>query len=104
MLTAAATSLPIIQYHLISGPMPVNTVANMLVTGNINRKGAVHAIDSLSLSAHESMFAAALCSLIRKLPSLAIEEDMNESELCSRFVDPFLSGLFDDPDAGVYLQ
>ncbi|KAL7331251.1 hypothetical protein PS15p_203471 [Mucor circinelloides] len=82
--------------------MPVNTVANMLVTGNINRKGAVHAIDSLSLSAHESMFAAALCSLIRKLPSLAIEEDMNESELCSRFVDPFLSGLFDDPDAGSY--
>ncbi|KAG0754699.1 hypothetical protein G6F57_006219 [Rhizopus arrhizus] len=33
-----------------------------------------------------------------------IEEDMNESELCSRFVDPFLSGLFDDPNAGVYLR
>ncbi|KAG1038861.1 hypothetical protein G6F43_012620 [Rhizopus delemar] len=98
------------RYKINRLSMPVNTVANMLatidqlITGNINRKGAVHAIDSLSLSAHESMFAAALCSLIRKLPPLAIEEDMNESELCSRFVDPFLSGLFDNPDAGVYLR
>ncbi|KAI8375948.1 uncharacterized protein BYT42DRAFT_498970 [Radiomyces spectabilis] len=45
-----------------------------------------------------------LCSLIRKLPPLPIEEDVNESELCSRFVEPFLSGLFDDQDAGVYLR
>ncbi|KAL7333641.1 hypothetical protein PS15p_202512 [Mucor circinelloides] len=74
------------RYKINRLSMPVNTVANMLatidqlVTGNINRKDAVRAIDSLSLSAHEPMFAVALCSLIRKLPPLVIEEDMSESE------------------------
>lgn len=90
--------------------MLINTVANLLPTieqlviGNINKRGAVHAVDSLSLLAHESMFPAALNFLIRKFPPLPIEEGMNESELCSRYVDSFLSGFFDDPDAGVYLH
>ncbi|CEI96017.1 hypothetical protein RMCBS344292_10188 [Rhizopus microsporus] len=42
--------------------------------------------------------------MILKLPFVALEEDMNEIELCSRFVDLFLTGLFDDPDNGVYLH
>ncbi|KAG0168491.1 hypothetical protein DFQ29_010133 [Apophysomyces sp. BC1021] len=98
------------RYKINQLPMPVNTVADMLaaidklLTGARNRKDVVKAIDSLSLSVHESMFAEVLRSLIRKLPPLPIEENVNESELCSRFVDPFLSGLLDDPDAGVYLR
>lgn len=42
--------------------------------------------------------------MILKLPFVALEEDMNEIELCSRFVDLFLTGFFDDPDNGVYLR
>ncbi|CEP20080.1 hypothetical protein [Parasitella parasitica] len=88
--------------------MPVDSVANILARivslRDDAQKDAIKAINALSLSVHESKFAEALCSLIRKLPPLLIEEDANESELCSRFVEPFLSGLFDDPDAGVYVR
>ncbi|SAL99042.1 hypothetical protein [Absidia glauca] len=45
-----------------------------------------------------------IINLIRKLPPTAIAEDTNELELSARYVDPFLSGLFDDPDEGVYLR
>lgn len=30
-----------------------------------------------------------------------MEEDVNEFELCTRFLDPLLCALFDDPDNGV---
>ncbi|KAI9280291.1 hypothetical protein BC943DRAFT_267523, partial [Umbelopsis sp. AD052] len=38
------------------------------------------------------------------LPPVPIAEDTNELELSTRYVDPFLSGLFDDPDEGIYLR
>ncbi|OAD77796.1 C2H2-type zinc finger transcription factor [Phycomyces blakesleeanus NRRL 1555(-)] len=38
------------------------------------------------------------------LPPVPIAEDINEFELSTRYVDPFLSGLFDDPDEGIYLR
>ncbi|KAG0753988.1 hypothetical protein G6F57_014611 [Rhizopus arrhizus] len=43
-------------------------------------------------------------TLIQKLPTASIREDVNEAELCARFIEPFLSGLFDDPDQGYYLR
>ncbi|ORE01729.1 hypothetical protein BCV72DRAFT_216694, partial [Rhizopus microsporus var. microsporus] len=35
---------------------------------------------------------------------IAFEEEINETELCIRFVGPFLCGLFDDPDDGLYFR
>ncbi|GAA5811663.1 hypothetical protein MFLAVUS_005104 [Mucor flavus] len=46
----------------------------------------------------------AIIELIKKLPHMSLAEDSNEMELCSRFVDPFLSGLFDDPDRNIFLR
>lgn len=41
--------------------------------------------------------------MVRKLPRVSIAEDTNEYELSTRYIDPFLCGLFDDPDEGIYL-
>lgn len=49
-------------------------------------------------------FAKAIAELIKKLLRLSLAEDSNEMEFCSRFVDPFLSGLFDDPDQNIFLR
>lgn len=49
-------------------------------------------------------FAKAIAELIKKIPRTPLAEDSNEMELCSRFVDPFLSGLFNDPDQNIFLR
>ncbi|KAI9028185.1 hypothetical protein CLU79DRAFT_697201, partial [Phycomyces nitens] len=38
-----------------------------------------------------------------KLPLVALDEDINETELCYSFIKLFLEGLFDDPTKGIYL-
>ncbi|KAG1142242.1 hypothetical protein G6F37_008782 [Rhizopus arrhizus] len=43
-------------------------------------------------------------TLIQKLPRASIRDDVNKAELCTRFIEPFLSDLFDDPDQGYYLR
>jgi hypothetical protein len=53
---------------------------------------------------YERKFANGLAELVKKLPRVPIEENVNESELNTRFVDPFLCGLFDDPEEGVFLR
>lgn len=45
-----------------------------------------------------------LRQLIIKLPPMPMEEDFGETELCSRFVEAFLCGLFGDPDNDTYLR
>ncbi|KAI8384876.1 uncharacterized protein BYT42DRAFT_563927 [Radiomyces spectabilis] len=47
-------------------------------------------------------FAEAVAACVEKLPSVPLDQDPNKSELYSRFIEPFLSGLFDDPDQEVY--
>lgn len=41
---------------------------------------------------------------MRKLPCVSIAENANEYELSTRYIDPLLRGLFDDPDQGVFLR
>lgn len=41
---------------------------------------------------------------VNKLPLVALDEGINKCKLFPRFVDPFLSGLFDDSDQGTYLR
>ncbi|KAI8388926.1 uncharacterized protein BYT42DRAFT_492138 [Radiomyces spectabilis] len=79
-------------------------IVDDLLTKKINRGQANNKMDSLSLKVNHHKFARALGQLITKLPNQPMEEDFGEAELCSRFVEPFLSGLFDDPDNGVYLR
>ncbi|ORE05481.1 hypothetical protein BCV72DRAFT_331061 [Rhizopus microsporus var. microsporus] len=69
-------------------------IIDNLWTKTINREQAETSFKPLSLSSYEHKFVKALSALIIKLPPVSIE-DVNEFELCTRFVDPFLSGLFD---------
>ncbi|ORX42785.1 hypothetical protein DM01DRAFT_1340968 [Hesseltinella vesiculosa] len=97
-------------YGIKNKPMPLDTIRDMLgvidelKTKAINREEADSKLKKLTLSEHEHKFAKAVGGLVLKLMALPMDEDANETELCTRFIDPFLSGLFDDPDQGVYLR
>lgn len=45
-----------------------------------------------------------IAAFVNEFPLVSFDEDSNDFKLCSRFVDPFLSGLFDDPNQGIYLR
>jgi hypothetical protein len=73
--------------------------------GVISRDKAIaHLLDLEDLPTNENKFKKCIISLIRKLPPVPIAEDINEFVFSTQYVDPFLSGLFDDPDQGIYLR
>ncbi|KAG2182612.1 hypothetical protein INT44_005591 [Umbelopsis vinacea] len=68
------------------------------------RDKAIANLLNMDLITTENKFKHCIINLIRKLPPVPIAEDIKELELSTRYVDPFLSGLFDDPDEGIYLR
>lgn len=97
-------------YGLNLPRMQIKTVTSMisiiqeLDIEAISRSQAIVKLLQLDLLPHERKFANGLTESVKKLPRVPIEEDVNESELNTRFVDPFLCGLFDDPEEGVFLR
>ncbi|KAL0076779.1 hypothetical protein J3Q64DRAFT_1770683 [Phycomyces blakesleeanus] len=97
-------------YGLNLPRMQIKTVTNMITIIQeldieaISRSQAIVKLLQLDLLPHERKFANGLAELVKKLPRVPIEEDVNESELITRFVDPFLCGLFDDPEEGVFIR
>ncbi|KAG0169175.1 hypothetical protein DFQ29_009869 [Apophysomyces sp. BC1021] len=113
-------------YSIVKQPIPTSTVTSFLgivddllmevvileitlqrcayTTEITTREQAEAQLNSLTLPAQEHKVAKALSALVSKLPRVALEEEMNEVELCARFVDPFLCGLFDDPDDGLHFR
>ncbi|KAI8393654.1 uncharacterized protein BYT42DRAFT_488769 [Radiomyces spectabilis] len=91
-------------------PLPLTTTTSFLnvieqfLNKDIDRDAAEIKLKAMSLQGKEKRMAKMLANLVAKLPFFALDENMNESELCSRFAEPFLAGLFDDPDNGVYLR
>lgn len=91
-------------------PIPLDVISSLLaiindlLTKNINQEQANIKMNSLSLESNLHKFNKALGQLIMKLPNQPLEENFGEAELCSRFVEPFLSGLFDNPDNDIYLR
>ncbi|KAI9247338.1 hypothetical protein BY458DRAFT_560377 [Sporodiniella umbellata] len=85
-------------YGLSLPHMQIKTVTDMisiiqeLDIEATSRNQAIIKLMQLDLLLHE-----------RKLPT-AWPKGVNESELITRFVDPFLCGLFDDPDEGVFIR
>ncbi|KAG2227030.1 hypothetical protein INT45_006437 [Circinella minor] len=67
-------------------------------------KGTIELIVLVFPSQQETRFVKSIIRLIGKLPRNPMSVDTNGSELGSRYIDPFLCGLFDDPDYGVYLR
>ncbi|KAI8329684.1 hypothetical protein BC941DRAFT_442566 [Chlamydoabsidia padenii] len=97
-------------YGIKRKPMPADTVSSMLciiddlINKTINREEADARLKNLPLDEYGHKFAKAAGGLILKLMRAPMDEDANETELCSRFIDPFLTGLFDDPDQGICLR
>lgn len=90
--------------------MPLNMVGDLvgtldkLVRGSLSGVQAEMSLKALVQEGNEFKFVKALSALVTRLPRFPMEEGANEAELCMRFVDPFLTGLVDDPDNGVYLR
>ncbi|KAI8576499.1 hypothetical protein K450DRAFT_201942 [Umbelopsis ramanniana AG] len=97
-------------YGIKRQPIPLVVTSSLisivddLLNEKINREQANVRMISLSLEPNAHKFAKALGLLLQKLPNQPLEEDFGEAELCTRFVDPFLCGLFDSPDHNVYLR
>ncbi|KAI8328841.1 hypothetical protein BC941DRAFT_363434 [Chlamydoabsidia padenii] len=68
------------------------------------RDQAVICLLGLDLPIHQSKFRKGVLNLIGKLPRIPLQKTINEYELTTGYIDPFLSGLFDDLDSGSYLR
>ncbi|KAL0090549.1 hypothetical protein J3Q64DRAFT_1832217 [Phycomyces blakesleeanus] len=79
-------------------------IAQDLIMGVISRDKAIAHLLDLDLPINENKFKNCIINLIRKLPPVPTAEDTNELELSTRYVAPFLSGLFDDPDEDIYIR
>ncbi|KAI9483107.1 MAG: hypothetical protein EXX96DRAFT_599675 [Benjaminiella poitrasii] len=88
-------------YGLNSPHMQIKTELDIEA---ISRSQAIVKLLQLDLLPDERKFANGLVELVKKLPRVPVKEDVNESELNIRFVDPFLCGLFDDPEEDVFLR
>lgn len=79
-------------------------IAEDLTMGLISRDKVIAHLLDLDLPTNEKRFKNCTIDLIRKLPPVSIAEDTNELELSTRYVDPFLFGLFDNLDDGMYMR
>ncbi|KAI8991865.1 hypothetical protein BDF20DRAFT_811935 [Mycotypha africana] len=78
-------------------------IVQALAMGVISRgKTTAKFLDS-DLPINENKFKNCIIDFIRKLPPVLIAEDIKQLALSTRYVDTFLSGLFDDPDKRIYL-
>ncbi|KAG1438715.1 hypothetical protein G6F56_012546 [Rhizopus delemar] len=109
-LTATINHIETI-YNINKPPMPTETVMDIIkiiqevLDGTATREmAAIKLLKFDPTVKNIYKFAKAIAELIKKLPRMSLAEDSNEMELCSRFVDPFLSGLFDDPDQNIFLR
>ncbi|KAG1468214.1 hypothetical protein G6F56_003967 [Rhizopus delemar] len=75
-----------------------------VISRTISRETAEINLLTLEAGEKEHKFFKAIAALVKKLPRVSIQEEVKELELCSRFVDPFLCELFDDPDAGTFFR
>jgi hypothetical protein len=77
---------------------------NDLTKGTTTRYKAVKRLLEMNLPTHLARFVNALIPMIEKLPCVPLVDDMNQAERNGRYIDPFLSGLFDEPDNNMFLR
>ncbi|KAI7896729.1 uncharacterized protein EV154DRAFT_597977 [Mucor mucedo] len=82
----------------------ISTVIDDLLLRNTDREKAEVKLESLPLTDYEHKSAKAFSALITKLPSMPSEEIINEFDICTRFLDLFLSALLDKPDNDIYFR
>ncbi|KAG1136768.1 hypothetical protein G6F37_012578 [Rhizopus arrhizus] len=57
-----------------------------------------------TVNPNEAKFLKSIAKLIEKLPNQALMDTIKETEHCQRYVEPILSGLFDDPEQEVLFR
>ncbi|KAI8374145.1 uncharacterized protein BYT42DRAFT_547237 [Radiomyces spectabilis] len=97
-------------YGIKKPRIPMNTILKVLsITQDVSTKiitrdkGIMQLID-LDLPSQEAKLIETVNQLMDKFSRNPISNEISESELGSRYIDPFLGGLFDDPDNGMYLR
>lgn len=99
-----------LKYGLKKPTMDVDLVTKAVkilqdvISRTISRETAEINLLTLEAGEKEHKFFKAIAALVKKLPRVSIQEEVKELELCSRFVDPFLCELFDDPDDGTFFR
>ncbi|ORY94213.1 hypothetical protein BCR43DRAFT_496059 [Syncephalastrum racemosum] len=90
-------------------PIPIDVAASLLsiiddlIRLKLDRDAVETKLGALQLPKNEKKKSAKVIAVfISKLPTASLDGGLNGCELCSRFIDPALSGLFDDPDQGIY--
>ncbi|CEG81906.1 hypothetical protein RMATCC62417_16048 [Rhizopus microsporus] len=97
-------------YSLKKPRFPMDTITKILnatqgvSAKNISRDKGIMQLLGLDIPLQEVRLVKTIIQLMDKLPCNPISDDINESELGYRYIDPFLYGLFDDPDQGMYLR
>ncbi|KAI9003064.1 hypothetical protein CLU79DRAFT_829917 [Phycomyces nitens] len=97
-------------YDIKKPRMPTNVVMEIikiiedLLSTATTREKATIKLFGLDLTTNEYKFVKAIAELVKKLPRVSLAEEPNEMELCSRYIDPFLCGIFDEPDESVFLR
>lgn len=100
--TVYATIIQTIEgtYGIEKPRFPMDTITKVLniiqdvSTKIISRNKGIMQLIDLDLPSQETRFAKSIIQLMGKLPHNPISNDINESELGSRYIDPFLCSLF----------
>ncbi|KAI9031865.1 hypothetical protein CLU79DRAFT_693882 [Phycomyces nitens] len=79
----------------------IQVTQDLILQTKITREMAVIKFFKWDLAINEYKFAKPVAELARKLPRVSLAEELNEMKLCSWYIDPFLSSLFDEPDKGI---
>jgi hypothetical protein len=58
----------------------------------------------MNLQKNSFKIVKSIANIIAKVPNAPITETIKENELCTRYIDPLLCGLFDDPDSGKFFR
>ncbi|ORY97236.1 hypothetical protein BCR43DRAFT_513667 [Syncephalastrum racemosum] len=75
-----------------------------LLNKDVYRDTAEIMVKTKPVQSSEKRMAKAIANFIAKLPLVALEKHLSETELRSRFMYRFLAGLFDNPDDRIFLR
>ncbi|KAI8637783.1 hypothetical protein BD408DRAFT_457270, partial [Parasitella parasitica] len=98
------------KYKLTRDSMPLELMKSMVeILDNldkhlIDRDAAIFQLMLLKLDERQRQIRDAIINLIHKLPDAALNRGLREMEQNTRFVEPFLCGLFNNPSQGVFFR
>jgi hypothetical protein len=86
--------------------MKLTRIAKRLQREEIERDVAVSELHTLAVGCAygERAILKAIRNIIERVPRISLKSPVGEVELCTNYIDPVLSPIFEDPDCGVFLR